>query len=133
MRIFPAKQTDELWNEAQAEGANEANFDLAAARLVEIVQRLETVFDDRKGALDIAEEDLAVFGQADRTAAMLEQRNADIGFQGGNGAAQCRLADTQMLGRLGDMLKLPDRPEIVQLRQFDPSCHYHVQLCIKGM
>jgi hypothetical protein len=77
----------------------------------------------RKAALDTAQQNLAALRQADGASAALEQGGAEIGFETGNGAAQRRLTDAEMLGGAGDVLKPPGSAEMLELVQLETQRH----------
>jgi hypothetical protein len=81
---------NQLGNEIVAERAQEADRDAVAFGGCTVPDFREPFLDRGKAALDAAQENRAALRQADGAAAALEQRNAEIGFETGDGAAERR-------------------------------------------
>ena len=68
--------------------------------------------------IDVPEERGPVLRQAQASPPAIEQGDAELTFQAGDGSAQRWLGHVQRFGRSGHVLELGDHPEVRELQQF---------------
>jgi hypothetical protein len=81
-----------------------------------------------QGTVDAKEERLPEAVESQPTTIAVEQPHAKLALQAGEGSAQRRLADVELLGRAGDVLLRGDHLEVAQLEKIHLAVPYVLRI-----
>lgn len=108
--MLAAKARDEIRDDARAQRVSKSERDDAAFPVRKIHQFTATGFERAQSAVGMTQERLAVPIDLYRAPPVIEERDPQVPFQAGDGAAESRLGDSEFLGRLGDVLRSGQNP-----------------------